>query len=485
MTRLAETANCARCDRLQREVEKWPEGPVCRTCVRHGLKRRGCCPGCGVDRILPGLDAEGHGVCLDCAGISRSFTCATCRTEGEQWFSSTCLVCSLRRRLTELLDDGTGQVAPRLEPLMASLIVMDQPWSGLIWLSRGDVGARLQALARGTVGIDHAGLDSFPPGKGCEYLRELLMTIGVLEVKDRQLMAFERWTLRWLDAIDDPRHQRLLRTYLLWHHHRDLVARAEAGPLSYATVAVCRSNANSGLRWLQWITRRGRTVATVTQTDIDLWMSTASNPAAAKEFVTWAIRHGHCPPLDLPGSRTGVVHIGPESERRRLLDRLLTDETVGLRERVAGCLVLGLAQSVNRVCQLTLADIEDRDGETFLHLARDPVPLPAALSALLTKLVDTRSNMGTAANRASPWLFPGKSPGNHLCGRALSRMLSRLGVTRPGRQAAFAQLIATLPGPLVARSLGYHPGTVANRAGALGTDWAGYAALKARSLADP
>jgi hypothetical protein len=68
---------------------------------------------------------------------------------------------------------------------------------------------------------------------------------------------------------------------------------------------------------------------------------------------------------------------------------------------------------------------------------------------------------------------------------AFCHMLSRLGVTRPGRQAAFARLIATLPGPLVARSFGYHPGTVATSASRLGTDWAAYAAQKSRSLIDP
>jgi hypothetical protein len=401
------------------------------------------------------------------------------------WFSSTCLVCSLRRRVSGLLDDGTGHVANRLQPLLAALVVMDQPWSGLIWLSRGDVAARLVALASGTVSIDHDGLDSFPPGKGPEYLRELLMITGVLEVRDRQLMAFERWSMRWLDAIEDRDHRRLLRIYLTWHHHRDLVARAETGPLSYGTVATCRSTANSGLRWLRWIAQHGRTIATVTQADIDLWMCTACNPASAKAFVTWAMRLRHCPPLDLPAARPGAVPKGAESERRRVLDRLLSDESIGLRERVAGCLVLGLAQPVNRVCQLTLADIEECEGETFLHLAKDPVPLPPAVASLLTRLVATRSNMGTAGNPASTWLFPGKSPGNHLCDRALSHMLSRLGVRRPGRQAAFAQLIATLPAPLVARSLGYHPGTVANSASRLGTDWAAYAALKSRSLTNP
>ena len=153
----------------------------------------GLAPGAALIGPCLGLDAEGHSVCVECVGIARSFICSTCGAEGEMWFSSTCLVCSLLRCVSGLLDDRSGHVANRLQPLLAAVVVMDQPWSGLIWLSRGDVAARLVALASGTVSIDHDGLDSFPPGKGPKNLRELLMITGVLEVRDRQLMAFERW----------------------------------------------------------------------------------------------------------------------------------------------------------------------------------------------------------------------------------------------------------------------------------------------------
>lgn len=485
MTRMVPATDCARCGRRQKGAQAWPEGPVCQTCIRRGVKRRGRCPLCGTDRILPGLDADGNGICVDCAGIPDSYVCATCGTEGELWFKATCLSCSLRRRLEAILDDGTGRVTPELEPLLTLLTAMQHPWSGLIWLSRGDVAARMEAMARGTVSVDHAGVDSFPDGRGPEYLRELLMAAGILEIRDKHLMAFERWTVRWLAAIDDPDQQRLLRTYLLWRHHRDLSARGETGPLTYSAVAVCRSRANAGLRWLRWLADHDCTVATVTQADVDLWSATASNPKAADDFIAWAARHRHCPPLDLPTRRNSGRGAGTETDRRRMLDQLLTDETINLRERVAGCLVLGLAQSVNRICQLTLNDIEESDGEIYLHLGQDPVPLPAAMGALLTQLVATRSNMATAANPDSQWLFPGKSPRNHLCGRALSLQLSRIGVTRPGRQAALARLIGTLPAPLVARSLGYNPETIAARARQLGTDWAAYAAVKSRELADP
>ena len=219
-------------------------------------------------------------------------------------------------------------------------------------------------------------------------------------------------------------------------------------------------------------------MSTLTQSDLDAWFATASNPWVAEDFIRWAARHSGRPRLSFPKYSGGPRTPGPESERRRLLDELLGDERINLRERVAGCLVLGLAQSVNRICALTLADIAVRDGEIFVAIGEDPVPLPAPVGALLAELIGSRPMGGTGAD--SGWLFPGNFPGSHLSGRALSRQLSGLGVNQTARQAALARLIGTLPAPLVAGSLGYHPNTVATRARSLGTDWAAYAAAKAR-----
>jgi len=306
------------------------------------------------------------------------------------------------------------------------------------------------------------------------------MAAGIIERRDTQLANFERWSARWLAAIDDPEHQRVLRTYLRWRHHRDLSARAENAPVPYSSVAVCRHRANAGLRWLRWLADHGSSVRTLDQSILDAWFATASNPRAAEDFIRWAQRHSHCPKLNFPKHASASPLGGSESERRRLLDTLLGDETINVRERLAGCLVLGLAQPVNRICDLTIGDVEVRDGEFFLALGRDPVPLPAPLGALAAELIGSRPMRGPHASADPGWLFPGNFPGSHLSGRALSRQLSGLGVGRSGRQAALARLVGTLPSPLVASSLGYHPNTVAARARSLGTDWAAYAAAKAR-----
>ena len=132
MTYRRRTRVCGRCGHSVITGWEWPDGFVCVSCVRHGVKRRGRCPGCNDDRPLPGADDQRQPVCVDCAGITTSFMCRKCGAEGELWFAHTCLRCSLRRRLGVVLDGGDGTVNPSLAPLVEALVAMGDPWHGLV-----------------------------------------------------------------------------------------------------------------------------------------------------------------------------------------------------------------------------------------------------------------------------------------------------------------------------------------------------------------
>jgi hypothetical protein len=116
---------CARCEAPCRRRVRWPEGVVCEACRKRASRRRGKCATCAVERLLPGNDVNGMPICVDCAGITTSFRCASCGLEDEFWYAQTCLRCSLRRRLEDLLDDGTGRVAPLLLPVFSALCAAD------------------------------------------------------------------------------------------------------------------------------------------------------------------------------------------------------------------------------------------------------------------------------------------------------------------------------------------------------------------------
>ena len=80
--------DCARCGRHGYPAAHFPDGYLCRICLRAGLDIRGTCPGCGTGRALPGL-RDRTPVCTGCAGISRHFTCLHCGYEGNLLFPVT------------------------------------------------------------------------------------------------------------------------------------------------------------------------------------------------------------------------------------------------------------------------------------------------------------------------------------------------------------------------------------------------------------
>jgi hypothetical protein len=45
----------------------WPDGAICGICFTTALRTRGSCPGCGEERLLPGRNPDGSGICRDCA----------------------------------------------------------------------------------------------------------------------------------------------------------------------------------------------------------------------------------------------------------------------------------------------------------------------------------------------------------------------------------------------------------------------------------
>jgi len=453
---------------------------VCTNCVRHGVRTHGRCPGCDDVRSLPGLDGTGRPNCVDCAGIPTSFRCTTCGVEDEPFYSHTCLRCSLKRRLSGILDDGSGTVAPAMLPLFNAMVSMGRPRQGLTWLNSAPVRQRLTALASGTVPLTHEGIDMFGGGPGREYLRELLMAHGVLPVADKYLLAFERFAKHRLETIDDPGDRQTITVYLRWRHRRDLVARSEAGVLTARTQNSAQQHTNAAVRFLEWLRTRQVDLAACTQADIDIWFASTANAASVLDFLRWAIRHRRCMPLDVPSGRLGPRVVSSERHRKEVLGRLLTDDGISLRDRVVGCLVVLLAQPVTRICTLRTTDVVERDGLVDIRFGREMIELPRAVGALVIAHVQSRSRMATAANSGSSWLFPGNSPNQHVVARQLSRRMARLGISISDRQAALHQLVRDVPAPIVALALGFNPTTTTRAAAGLGTDWAAYAALRSR-----
>ena len=98
--------------------------------------------------------------------------------------------------------------------------------------------------------------------------------------------------------------------------------------------------------------------------------------------------------------------------------------------------------------------------------------MPEPVATLLRQHLRNRSNMTTAANRASPWLFPGQLAGEHLS-------YHQLGIpARASRLAAWRELVRQAPPAVLADALGVSAGTAMRHAFLGGAGWSAYAARR-------
>lgn len=475
--------DCARCGRRSSSTVRWPDGQVCRTCQDRAFRTQGRCPGCSHDRLLAGRRAEDRApICTSCAGFSISYACAECGQEGKLHASRRCTRCTFTRRVAELLDDGTGRIRPELAPMAELLTSMDNPLTGLAWVSSrhgrsAPAADLLRGLGRGDIELSHDAFHGLQPWRAAAHLRELLMQCGVLPLIDKQILLFERWLLEHLDTITDTEQHRLLRQYATWHLLPWLRRRAERGPVSRSTRSELGQQVLRAGDFLAGIQEQRLTPARLGQDDLDRWIVThpPRQRQLLKPFLTWAAHAGHMPRLHVAAHRPGQK--APITQHRRigLLRKLLTDDTGELRARVAAILLLLYAQPLGRILGLTIDDIDTTGSDVLLRLGDPPTPVPEPVADLLLALRDQRTNMRTATNRNARWLFPGRRAGQPLTTRTIAPLVRDLGVpTVPGRLAALHQLVLQAPAPVVAQALGFHYTTTQRHHAAAGGTWNRY-----------
>jgi NAD(P)-dependent dehydrogenase (short-subunit alcohol dehydrogenase family) len=467
---------CVRCQTQRRFGIAWPEGFVCIQCIQRATKIRGSCPGCGKERLLVGRNGDGAPICVDCAGIRTCFRCRRCQKEDRTWYSQTCLSCSLDQRLRLVLGVG-GTVPAGLLPLLERLVAMENPIAGLTWLNKSAVRERLQALGRGEVPLTHEGIDRLAGGQGREFLRELLVEVGVLPYRDKYLASFRAWVPKRLASIKEADIEREIRLYVSWHEERELAVRAEAGRLDAGRANRARDSIDSAVRFLRFTRARGRSLAELRQEDVDAWFAEAGHPFGALDYLVFAAAHRRCRRLELPRSRRVISAGAPLAQLSEIVARLVEDESLELGDRVAGLLVLLFAQTVTRVAGLRVAAISLVDGEIAVNLGQHPVTLPEPVARVFSRYLARRINIGTT-NTETDFLFPGCRPGQHITAFQLTKHMNALGITRTERQGALTHLVNEAPAAVVAKATGYSLGSTAARSVLFGPDWARYAALK-------
>jgi len=472
---------CSRCGDLRYFAARFPDGHICQTCLSRALKTRGSCPGCGQQRALIGRRGS-TAVCRDCAGITRDFSCLRCGFEGDS-FGRICKRCKLAGELAGLLDDGTGRICPALRPLADALTATANPASALAWVSKPHIRTLLADLAAGRTELTHQALAARPDWRAAVYLRDLLVSCGVLPAADKHLLDYEAWLHRKLTGLAGHPHQRLLREFGLWHQLARMRATAATRPLRPTARKYATDRFAAAETFLAWLTARGRRLADLTQADIDTFYLThrAHQRHAAGCFLTWAMDRGHLPRHDLPATNYGKGEAITQQERLALLRSFATGDYDRLRPRVAACLMLLYAQPLSRITQLTTSDItSDDDGHTYLRLGTPPAPVPEPFAALLRQLTISHDPAASSPVTArSGWLFPGLHPGQPITYQAMLGQLRDLGLPmRTARISALRQLVLQATAPVVADALGFHHTTTQRQRADAGATWNRYPATR-------
>src|SRR5260370_33004118 len=129
----------------------------------------------------------------------------------------------------------------------------------------------------------------------------------------------------------------------------------------------------------------------------------ASHRHHAGLCVRWAARH-RLTAVSFPAVRwRGPVRALDDEARWDAARRLLHDETVNARDRLAGLLVLLYAQPVARVARLTTAHVTVSGPAVQIPLRTAPLTLPQPIAGLARPPLDgKRRHAPTPARHPSP-----------------------------------------------------------------------------------
>jgi hypothetical protein len=467
---------CAGCGKSAAIASRTDDNPLCKRCYRQPRRE---CGGCGRTRRVavrgrngqPGLCPTCHqGPVLICGVEDRCRTTTVDR-------SPICYRCQLARRLDELLTGPSGRMPAPLAPLREAILGGDNPTTALTWLRRSPAIGVLTAMAKGDQPLTHATLDTAGGARrgrafAIEHLRrQLLVTCGALPERDRHLARLEVALEELVDAAH-PEDQKLLRTYATWWLLHRLRRKAEQGqPTQFAAHRVRELTAEAA-RFLAWLRERHTSPAQTTQADLDIWLTI--RPQARRRlpgFLRWAHAQRLLVDLDAayPPASDPIWFIA-DDQRWDIARRLLADDTLATRDRVAALLLLLYAQPAARITRLTRADLQIRDADVQLRLGEEHVVLPPPLSELIERLPE-QTPAGMAGNLAKGdlWLFPGRRPGHPMDPTSLSARLRKLAIEpRAARNTALLQLGAELPRLVFADLLGVHINTAEHWSAAAG-----------------
>ncbi|WP_331773321.1 hypothetical protein OG948_59055 (plasmid) [Embleya sp. NBC_00888] len=502
---------CRACGRLGAVATRNEEGPICSVCLKPPVVK---CGSCGKMRPCHFGDTDSPRCrmcslklesCTDCGTPSRVVArtprgpfcencwkrapeavkqCKHCGTVERLFHYDLCRRCAGECYLRDLLTSPDGTTRPELDRIVDALLNFNSRRT-LLYLRESATAARLVTdLASGACELTHEGLDARMVGGqkdlAVDYFRSVLVSAGVLPVRDAHLARLERWVERKIATIDDAEDRRLITAFACWDRIPRVRRRARSKPTSEASTNIAQTQIAKAIAFLDWIKGRGETLATCRQALVDHWLTSEDHqgPYGAAPFVTWAVRSKFATDISIPARPRRVFHPPLDADARwSLARRFLNDDSIEIKDRVAGLMVLLYGQTPARTCRLTTDHVVQNGNGVALRLREIPLRMPPPLDDLILRLVDIANEhqhvaMGNESN--APWLFPTQQPGRHLTSKQLGARLRKIGLySESGRCAALLDICTTMPAGVLERLLGVSP-SAADRwsAGAIRTAYA-------------
>ncbi len=473
---------CARCGEHEPVQARWPEGPMCSRCYDAGLMAKAPCEQCG--QLRRPWPLKGRQLCSDCAGLPRVHTCSECGDETRLYSQGKCARCVLRERVTLAASGRRGVVRPELLPVYEALVNIDDPKVGLRWLNKSDGFWVLYSLADLDGPVTHSTFDAVWRKRlpSVQFVRQVLVSSGVMEPRDEQLVGFEDWLGRWVSYLE-PEDQRVIRPFGEWRILRSLRRKSEHKPLTPGSVKFAKSRVLTAIDFVRWLRERGVALEKAAQEDVDAWLATRRTPAYnVRAFLRWCGERGVTAPLRVP-PRQVIAASGPVSvaDHAALAQEVLTSSQRD-GARLAGVLVLLYGQPLSRVCRLRVDALSDTENGLAIRLSREEVVLPGPVADLARSALRTRrGHVRVGQREPSPWLFPGGLPSRPISEDRMARWLHALGVpdARQARSAATAQLAARVPAKVLADLVGVHINTAVDWVRAAAGHHRRYAGIRA------
>lgn len=472
---------CLGCGQQRRVARRIGQHAECARCLKRRLRTRVDCPHC-VRTLRPAATDPTR--CERCAGEKPLPECRSCGAQdmGRQR-RGQCPACALQGQLAELRTTGDADAVAHLAGYLDALARSPSADGVLRWLKRSQGADTLRELAAGALPISHKALDAVDRGQTTTHLRGALVEHGVLPARHEQAAALGRATVRALARLPDGEDRGHVRAFATWHVHHHLLRRERRGQTTRSSARYDAQRMRAAVELALWAHSRGLTLGALQQHDLDRWLEQGmSATRRIRDFLAWAAQADIMAPLTLPRPQPRRhVDQQPTDERLATIRRLLHDDTLDLRDRVGGLLVLLFAQPVSRVLALTVDDVQTDGQRVTIRLGREPVELPAPLDQLVLTLAGDPRGHATTAATTTRWLLPGMRLDAPLSHEHYRRRLTKAGITAlPGRTGALALLAGQMPPALLADLLGISEPSATHWSALAGGDWASYAAQATR-----